>query len=266
MPPPADPQGLSPLGAALRRADPDRFFCCLFAPPAAREALFTIYGFNHELARAREAAREPGLALIRLQWWREVVEGAQRRHEVATPLTALLAGGRVAPGLLLRMIDAREAECAPQIEDMTAWIAYLRGRGGALAQAAGQMLGAGGAALARLEDLGAAYAAAGVLRGVAGLARQGRCLLPADRLGDAGLSPDHVVSGAAVPPALLQGLAQPAQAWLAGAVALGNARSAGLPGVLARRDLHPARLCRPPAPRGLGDRLAVMRAAWSGRI
>ena len=35
----------------------------------------TLYAFNHELARAREAVSEPPLALIRLQWWREVVEG-----------------------------------------------------------------------------------------------------------------------------------------------------------------------------------------------
>ncbi|MGD0108468.1 MAG: squalene/phytoene synthase family protein [Rhodopila sp.] len=64
------------IAALVRRHDPDRFLTALFAPPERRHALLTLYAFNHELARAREVASEPALALIRLQWWREVVEGA----------------------------------------------------------------------------------------------------------------------------------------------------------------------------------------------
>ncbi|MGC8470218.1 MAG: squalene/phytoene synthase family protein, partial [Acetobacteraceae bacterium] len=81
------------LGPWLRARDPDRFLCALFAPPDRRWALFALYGFNHELARAREVAAEPTLALIRLAWWREVLAGAERRHFVATPLRAALAAG-----------------------------------------------------------------------------------------------------------------------------------------------------------------------------
>jgi 15-cis-phytoene synthase len=62
------------MAALVRRHDPDRFLTSLFAPPEKRDALLTLYAFNHELARAREAVSEPPLALIRLQWWREVVE------------------------------------------------------------------------------------------------------------------------------------------------------------------------------------------------
>ena len=54
----------------VRRHDPDRFFTALFAPPVRRGAVLALYAFNHELARAREAASEPALALIRLHWWR----------------------------------------------------------------------------------------------------------------------------------------------------------------------------------------------------
>jgi phytoene synthase len=63
----------------VRRADPDRFFCSLFAPAQSREALWLLYAFNHELARAREVASEPVMALIRLTWWREVVEGSVKK-------------------------------------------------------------------------------------------------------------------------------------------------------------------------------------------
>ena len=66
------------LAALVRQHDPDRFLTALFAPAAQRDALLALYAFNHELARAREVASEPTLALIRLQWWREVVDGAAR--------------------------------------------------------------------------------------------------------------------------------------------------------------------------------------------
>src|ERR1019366_9125501 len=87
----------------VRRHDPDRFLTALFAPPEHRDALLTLYAFDHELARAREVTSEPHLTLIRLHWWREVVEGARRRHEGATPLADLLDSGRLDPaGLAAR--------------------------------------------------------------------------------------------------------------------------------------------------------------------
>ena len=58
---------LSRVGEIVRRHDPDRFFTTLFAPEAKRATLWTLYAFNHELARARETVREPMMALIRLQ-------------------------------------------------------------------------------------------------------------------------------------------------------------------------------------------------------
>ena len=79
----AEQRQAGPLPALVRRHDPDRFLTALLAPAAHRDTLLLLYAFNHELARAREAAREPMMALIRLQCWREVVECAHRRHEVA---------------------------------------------------------------------------------------------------------------------------------------------------------------------------------------
>ena len=88
-----------PLSSARRTASaatiPTVSSCALFAPADRRETLFLLYAFNHELARAREVASQPTLALIRLQWWREVIEGARRRHEVAAPLGEALDAGRL---------------------------------------------------------------------------------------------------------------------------------------------------------------------------
>ena len=69
----------------MRHHDRDRFQTALFAPAERREALFALYAFNYEIARVREAVREPMLGQIRLQWWREAIAAAYageppRRH------------------------------------------------------------------------------------------------------------------------------------------------------------------------------------------
>jgi 15-cis-phytoene synthase len=253
----------------VRRHDPDRFLTALFAPPGRRSALLALYAFNHELARAREVAREPTLALIRLQWWREVVEGSPKHHEVATPLAAAMAAGALARDDLLMLIDAREIEAGASIPTREAWCAYLRATAGGVAVTAARTLGA--TAPETFRDLGAAYGAAGVLRSVPALAAQTRCLLPADVLAAKGLSPEAVIAAPTAPGvrAVLQELAVEGRGMLRGA----NRRfppailAAALPAVLAGRDLsHIERGHALPLQRGLGDRVAVTVAAARGRV
>lgn len=253
------------VAALVRRHDPDRFLIALFAPPHRRDVLLTLYAFNHELARAREAVREPPLALIRLQWWREVVEGAHRRHEVAEPLSAALGRGELDRSDLLALIDAREIEAEPAIETLDAWRSYLLANAGGLAVAAARLLGAPDPGAMR--PLGAAYGAAGLLRSVAMHARQGRCLLPEDVLAEQGLTPEQLIAEPAAAQAQMavRRLAQEGLRMLSGPMRYhGQAVAAALPAVLARRDLRRAPLF--PAERGLGDRLAVTLAGLAGWV
>ena len=258
---------LSPLGRIVQRHDPDRFLTALFAPPARRETLFLLYAVNHELARAREVVSNPMLASIRLQWWREVAEGARRRHEVAGPLGEALDDGRLLAADILQMIEGRDAE-ADSVEDVAAFRAYVRAAFGGVAVAAGRALGADGAALEALSDLGAAYGVAGILRSVPVLARQGRCVLPLDLLQSAGLSETEL--GSQILPAAFApvqaAVAEMGRVWLAEGSRARLPRAAvaaALPGVLARHDLrHPGR----DRPRGITVRIAVAVAAASGRV
>jgi len=255
----------STIAALVRRHDPDRFLTALFAPAEKRDALLTLYAFNHELARAREAVSEPGLALIRLQWWREVVEGAARRHEVAEPLTVAMDSGDLDRADLLALIDAREIEAEPEIENLQSWQGYLLSNAGGLAVAAGRLLAA--PEPEALRTSGAGYGAAGLLRSVAAHARQGRCLLPADLLAEQRLTPEQVIAAPMAAPvqAVVRQLANDWLGRLDHPVRLPrHAIAAALPVVLARRDLRRAPLF--PAERGLGDRLAVITAGLAGRI
>lgn len=256
MPAMVHDQDLPRVAAIVRRHDPDRFFSTLFAPMPQRETLWTLYAFNHELARAREAAREPFAALIRLQWWREVVEGARRRHEVAEPLGAALDEGRLLAADLLGMIDAREAEAEP-METAEAFSAYLLGSAGGVMVAAARALGE--EEPERLRKPGAACGAMGVLRNVPALARQDRCLLPEDVLRAAGSSGAAVAREGVVPAAVREHVTALARTWLDPVPRVSRAvLPALLPAVLARRAL------RGGGPGG--GRFAMLAAVVRGRV
>lgn len=257
---------LSACGAIARRHDPDRFLCALFAPPAKREALFTLIAFNHELARAREVATNPILALMRLTWWREAVEQAAegapaRQHEVAAPLSAAIQAGELDAPSLIAMAEAREMEAEEEgIASVAALHAYLRGTAGGFAVAAGRLLAAPPALLPALQQAGLLYGLSGLLRAVPALAAQGRCLLPRELV-----SPEAVIEDPALAAPVIARLAAAAPADLPLPDLPRAAWAAALPRVLARRDL--ARLARGrPVRRGVMDRLAVIIAAqWRPR-
>jgi phytoene synthase len=256
------------LAPLVRRHDPDRFLTALFAPPEKRALLFVLFAFNHELARIREVASESTLVLIRLQWWREVIDGACRAHEVARPLAEALAMRRLWRQDLHAIIDAREIEAEPEIANLADWRAYMLAGAGGVAVAAARVLGAPEPELMR--PAGAAYGVAGLLRSASLLAARGRCLLPADLLAREGASVERAVGEPASPQvqAVAAQLVSEARTWLLGwdaARVPREAIAAALPAVFARRDL--ARWPRLASfPRGIGDKLAVTIAGLRGRV
>jgi len=99
----------------VRSADRDRFLGALFAPEPARTDLLALLAFNHELARTRSVTREPMLARIRLEWWREAVgeaagAGKPRAQPVVESLSETVRRHRLPPQDLIAVIDAREEE------------------------------------------------------------------------------------------------------------------------------------------------------------
>jgi len=131
----------------VRRGDPDRFLATMAAPPDARRILFPIYAFNVEVARAPWLTDEPLIAEMRLQWWRDVLDeiaggGPVRRHEVATPLAAVL--DPAAATILCANVEARRRDAQRIRMDSVADLrAYLRDTGGALLWAATRALDPG---------------------------------------------------------------------------------------------------------------------------
>ncbi|MEB8388293.1 squalene/phytoene synthase family protein [Rhodobacteraceae bacterium KMM 6894] len=169
-------QDLTACADLVRRGDPDRFRAAMAAPVAARRVLFPIYAFNVEVARAPWVTQESIIAEMRLQWWRDALDeiragGTVRRHEVATPLAAVLDGEGAA--LLDELIVARRWDIyRDPFEDAAHFDDHLTKTSGHLMLAVARALG--DAAPDVVLDVGRASGLAGWLRAIPALEDAGR--------------------------------------------------------------------------------------------
>src|SRR5579863_2855380 len=93
----------------VRETDKDRFLSALFAPPEHRGALIALYAFNVEIASVRERVSEPLPGEVRLQWWRDVLDGRTegRGHPVAAAICNAVSSRRLPVAVFHDLIDAR---------------------------------------------------------------------------------------------------------------------------------------------------------------
>lgn len=171
---------IAACAALVGRGDPDRCSAVMAAPVAARAPLFVLYAFNLEVARAPWVSREPLLAEMRLQWWRDVVAADHRRaHEVAGPLHDLICAQALPVAVLDALIAARQWDVyRDPFAGAAALSEYLAATGGGLMWLAACALGAGPGAEAAARDLGWAAGLAGFLQAVPDLIARGRQPLP----------------------------------------------------------------------------------------
>ncbi|MCC6863823.1 MAG: squalene/phytoene synthase family protein [Rhodobacteraceae bacterium] len=163
----------------VERGDPDRFVATMAAPAAARPTLFVLYAFNLEVARAPWVTKEVMIAEMRLQWWRDIVEKAERgqtcAHEVAGPLATLIHERNLPLDLIYRLVDARHHDIySNAFEDETVFDTYLNDTAGGLMWCTALALGAPLEAEAPVRALGYAAGLAAYLRVVPVLQERGR--------------------------------------------------------------------------------------------
>lgn len=97
--------------ATLRGTDFDRYLACLLVPENKRGPLAALYAFSAELARVRDLIREPLPGEVRLQYWRDLVEGQPHGDVQANPLAAgvmhAVVDHRLPRAALAAMTEAR---------------------------------------------------------------------------------------------------------------------------------------------------------------
>ncbi|MGE3302044.1 MAG: phytoene/squalene synthase family protein [Hyphomonadaceae bacterium] len=98
---------LRALDAPVRASDEDRWLASRFAPKRARGRLVGLYALNSEIAAIPAKVREPRLGDIRLQWWRDALEGVFDRGETAGhPVLEAIAEAITARALPREAFDA----------------------------------------------------------------------------------------------------------------------------------------------------------------
>lgn len=183
-------ESLAACEAIVRAADPDRFISALFAPARKRPLLFALYAFNHELAHIGESAREPMMGEIRLQWWREALDGARagqpRAHDVAGGLAEVFAAVDLPNELFEAMIAARACDLgSAPFAALSALEAYADATSGNLMRLAARILGDDGRHDDLARDAGIAVALGGILRAIPFHAARRKLFLPRDLLSEA---------------------------------------------------------------------------------
>lgn len=179
---------LSYCAEQIRRFDPDRFLCALFAPEAEREALFVLYALNLEIARIPELAREPLLGHVRLRWWIDSIdrlyqgEQSPAGHPILSALANLIKVHRLDRACFDRLLAGRARDlddaAPPTMADL---IAYAEATSASLSALGLRVLNAEDERTrAAARQVAIAWALTGLLRAVPFHARARRVYLPAD--------------------------------------------------------------------------------------
>jgi phytoene synthase len=160
---------LDDVDAAVRKADPDRWWASRFiADPAARADVVALYALNHELVHIVEAVRDPFIGEIRLTWWREALDAAfagepARTHPVMRRLAAAIGRGDLDRSLIEGLIAARADDLeSRRFADEVAVNAYIDATAGAIMALAAAILGAGD--MPAVKPAARAWALAGLQR------------------------------------------------------------------------------------------------------
>ncbi|WP_420962271.1 phytoene/squalene synthase family protein [Brucella sp. IR073] len=186
----------------LREADRDRYLSVLYAPEEKRGALAALYAFNAEIARIRDIVHDPLPGEVRLQWWRDLINGTEHGaaagHPVAATLIQAIERYRLPRAAFDNYCEARIFDLyddpMPSRNDLEG---YCGETASAMIQLASLILD--GDAAPRFAELAGH---AGVAQGVTGLLRllplhrrRGQIFVPADILQAVGVNREDLLAG-----------------------------------------------------------------------
>ncbi len=183
--------------ALVRAADKDRYLATLFAPAEKRGPLFALYAFNAEIMSVRERAREPMPGEIRLQWWRDVINGERAGEAAANPVAAALTDTVTRFSLpkqrLLELIEAHSFDLYDDpMPTFEALEGYVRHTSATVFDLAAQICGA--RADQASAQAGMAYGITALLRSFALNASRRQLFVPVEAL-DSSTAPSHIFAG-----------------------------------------------------------------------
>ena len=189
----------------VRSHDFERYASTLFVSADKRRALLALYAFNVEISRVREQVSQPLPGEIRLQWWTDMLAGAEHGGVEGNPVAAELLRAIRTYSLpvepLSRLIDEHQFDLYNDpMPSMAALEAYIHDTSSALYALGARIMGRqseGTDHLARHAGL-----AEGLMRVIAALpvdAARRQLFMPLQLLESHGSSMEEVFAGKETP-------------------------------------------------------------------
>lgn len=201
-----------------------RYYCIRMAPPALRDHLALIFEWQWELQAIFYRCTDPGVALTKLQWYRDEFSRAldkQTQHPLLMLLAETTQSLQLPAQSFLNMADAVEMEIRGVIpKNVSALKDYAELGSGNLLQLITRICGGDKQELACASQLGAQIRLIAIIRNLGQDFQQGNCYLPLDIIEQHNLQPSQLAEPAhkKALQAILTELAAHAKEWHASAL------------------------------------------------
>jgi len=164
-----------------------------FLPPERRRAIIALYAFCREVDDVVDEVTDPGVARLKLAWWRSelaAVFGGTPRHPVALALAPTVAAFKLPQEYFQAVIDGMTMDLdRNRYLDFAALERYCHCVAGVVGLMSAQIFGyVEPATRGYARDLGVAFQLTNIIRDVGEDARRGRIYLPQDELQSHGVA------------------------------------------------------------------------------
>lgn len=178
------------------------YYSFMFLPPPRRRAITALYAFCREVDDVVDTIGDPGVAQLKLAWWRNEVAATYAgtpQHPVARALVPVVREFDLPEAQLQTIIDgmAMDLEFTRYV-DFAALERYCDRVAGVVGLLSAKIFGYGQArTLDYARDLGIAFQLTNIVRDVGEDARRGRIYLPQEDLAKFGVTPSSLAAGKA---------------------------------------------------------------------
>ncbi len=176
------------------------YYSFLFLPPEQRRAITALYAFCREVDDVVDECQDPGVARIKLSWWREEIErvfAGEPQHPVGQALAPAVREFNLAKEYFQEIIDGMAMDLEPvryaSFKDLALYCYRVASAVGLLSA---EIFGYQDRhTLKYAHDLGMAFQLTNILRDVGEDARRGRIYLPEDEMAAHGVTAEDLRKG-----------------------------------------------------------------------
>jgi phytoene synthase len=175
-------------------------YCTSFLQPEKRDVLTVLYAYYCEVSEIIDECREPAVARIKLEWWRQEIgrlfDGSPR-HPVAKALHPIIQSNALAAEQLLEVIEGVDADVEqPHYNTAEELASYCRRIGAFYDLLLARTLGYTNATTGDYaRELGAAFRFTQIIRDFAKDAQRGRTYIPMEDLQRFDVPLTNIVNG-----------------------------------------------------------------------